>query len=142
MSQQWHYTGAGKQLGPVSGTELKRMASSGELAPNDLLWKEGMPNWVRAQKLTGLFTVTASPVPPPLPHSTPAATAAPDASPECRLPSEEQVKQTQTGSRGIGDRLFDLRPSKMGGIAFTVFGAALGGWAFTRLHSLEGQFHG
>ena len=77
MNEQWYYTSAGKQSGPVSGPELKRMASSGHLSPDDMVWKEGMPNWVPAAKLKGLFTATpaatATPLPqPPAPASCPA----------------------------------------------------------------------
>ena len=77
MGEQWHYTRGGQQFGPVPAAELKRMASSGDLSPTDMVWKEGMPNWVSAEKLKGLFpgspAVTATPPPqPPAPASWPA----------------------------------------------------------------------
>lgn len=67
VDEQWNYARAGKQSGPVSAAELKQMASDGDLSPTDLVWKEGMTNWVPADKLNGLFTYTldASASPPP-----------------------------------------------------------------------------
>lgn len=54
MAEEWHYSRDGQQLGPVSGDELRRMASAGELQPTDQIWKEGMPKWATANKLKGL----------------------------------------------------------------------------------------
>jgi hypothetical protein len=54
MAEEWHYSRDGQQLGPVSGDELRRMASAGELQPTDQIWKEGMPKWATASKLKGL----------------------------------------------------------------------------------------
>ena len=61
--EQWYYMRAGKQSGPVSAAELKRMASCGHLSPTDMVWKEGMPNWVSAEKLKGLFAAPVASVP-------------------------------------------------------------------------------
>jgi protein phosphatase len=41
MIDRWHYTHAGKTLGPVDVDELIRLATVGQLAPADLLWPEG-----------------------------------------------------------------------------------------------------
>jgi hypothetical protein len=64
MGEQWHYSRGGKTVGPVSALELKRLASSGQLAPTDLVWKEGMPDWVAADQLKGLFVAPALPAQP------------------------------------------------------------------------------
>jgi hypothetical protein len=63
MSDQWHYSRGGKQVGPVSTTELSQLAASGQLSPTDMVWKEGMGAWVPASTLKGLF----NPNPPLLP---------------------------------------------------------------------------
>jgi hypothetical protein len=65
MGDQWHYTLGGKQGGPVSATELKQMADSGELLPTDLVWKDGMAAWQPASALKGLFRSRPAPPPPP-----------------------------------------------------------------------------
>ena len=46
--------------GPVSAQELKNLARSKRLSRNDLVWKEGMKEWVKAHNLKGLFEVSGS----------------------------------------------------------------------------------
>ena len=58
---QWHYTSRGAQAGPVETAELKRMAQSGQIQPNDMVWKDGMPEWVQASRVKGLFDPAAAP---------------------------------------------------------------------------------
>ncbi len=48
MADVWHYTREGKQMEPVSGTELKQLAAQGLLKPTDFVWNESLPTWVRA----------------------------------------------------------------------------------------------
>ncbi len=51
----WMYSkGGGHQAGPVSAAELKRMAQSGELSPDDLVWRAGMEDWVPARRIKGI----------------------------------------------------------------------------------------
>jgi hypothetical protein len=42
----WYYSKNGIQLGPVSREELSAKATGGEVSPSDLIWKEGMPDWI------------------------------------------------------------------------------------------------
>src|SRR5947209_2161670 len=56
MADAWHFTSQGKQMGPVTEAELKRRASLGLLRPTDLVWKDGMPDWVRASAVRELFS--------------------------------------------------------------------------------------
>lgn len=56
MADLWHYTHEGKPLGPVPVAELRKLATSGLLKPTDLVWREGMADWVRASASgAGLF---------------------------------------------------------------------------------------
>lgn len=55
MAAQWYYTKGEERQGPVSSEELKSLAQSGALAPEDLVWKEGMDEWRPAASLKGLF---------------------------------------------------------------------------------------
>ena len=59
MGEQWYYSRGGTSVGPVSALDLKHLASSGQLGPTDLVWKEGMSDWVSAEQLKGLFVVPA-----------------------------------------------------------------------------------
>lgn len=68
MSDQWYYSkDRTDRKGPVSTDELKAMLANGELAPADLIWKEGLPDWAPLSSHTEL-TGEAPPVgPAPVP---------------------------------------------------------------------------
>ena len=55
MSTEWFFSRKGERTGPISSAELKALAGSERLNPSDLLWKEGMTEWVSARRLKGLF---------------------------------------------------------------------------------------
>src|ERR1051326_7357327 len=55
MSAEWYYTTNKQQMGPVSWDELRELANGGILKPHDLIWTEGMEEWVKAIKQNGLF---------------------------------------------------------------------------------------
>lgn len=42
----WFYTSNGNQSGPVSQQELAAKVQSGEVKSTDLIWKEGMTDWL------------------------------------------------------------------------------------------------
>ena len=70
---EWHYAKNGERTGPVSSSELKKLAAEGTLQTDDLVWKEGWPDWKPASKLKGLFPEpeVSSSAPPPTPPSAP-----------------------------------------------------------------------
>jgi hypothetical protein len=56
MASEWFYTVNGQQSPtPASDAQLKQMATAGQIQPTDMIWKEGMPNWVAANTIKGLF---------------------------------------------------------------------------------------
>ncbi len=55
MSVEWYYTTNKQQMGPVSWNELRELADTGILDPNDLVWADGMAEWVKASNQQGLF---------------------------------------------------------------------------------------
>jgi hypothetical protein len=55
MADIWFYAQNGQQTGPVSTEQLEQLAHSGRLRHTDLVWKEGLPQWVQAKSVTGLF---------------------------------------------------------------------------------------
>ena len=71
MAQQWYWTQNGQRNGPVDTAELKELARSGRLRPTDMIWREGLPNWVSATQAKGLFQDQTS-VAGGIPASTPA----------------------------------------------------------------------
>jgi hypothetical protein len=68
MSDQWFVAAAGgAQRGPFSFESLRELAARGRLPATTLIWRQGMPQWLPAGSVPGLF-----PGAPPAPH--PAAT--------------------------------------------------------------------
>ena len=57
----WYFARGNKQMGPVSAAELKRLATAGELRPEDLVWREGLTEWALARSVRGLFEDEAKP---------------------------------------------------------------------------------
>ena len=62
---QWFYARDGERHGPVPHDQLHRLAAEGTLRPNDLVWRDGMPQWQPAQLATDFFATAHQP--PPLP---------------------------------------------------------------------------
>jgi hypothetical protein len=44
----WYYSKGGQQSGPVSVDQLRQMVASGQVGPQDLVWRDGMANWLPA----------------------------------------------------------------------------------------------
>jgi prepilin-type processing-associated H-X9-DG protein len=66
----WFYSKSGKQLGPVSETVLFQLAASGQVLPDDLVWKEGMAQWMKASQVPGMIPPSATGTPQAMPsHS-------------------------------------------------------------------------
>src|SRR4051794_33906008 len=51
----WYYARGGTHQGPVTPAQLKQMAQSGDLKPDDLVFQEGGTQWVAASTVKGLF---------------------------------------------------------------------------------------
>jgi GYF domain 2 len=58
--QQWHYTSAGVQRGPVDFANLQLLCASGQIAAADLVWSDGMPAWMPASHVPGLIRAAAT----------------------------------------------------------------------------------
>lgn len=63
--RKYYFLQAGKQHGPVSGSELNNLAASGQLALDAQVWIEGAAKRVLAKDIQGLFVGEAGPVEPP-----------------------------------------------------------------------------
>lgn len=69
---QLHVAIGGKQYGPYNYDVCKQLVDRGQLTPQTLVWKQGMPSWAAAStvpELNGLFMPPAQAAPelPPLP---------------------------------------------------------------------------
>lgn len=59
---QWFYAVGQQQCGPVTREQLQQMANAGQLAPGQLVWSAGMPAWMPAGTVPGLFALAAAPL--------------------------------------------------------------------------------
>ena len=66
-ASEWHYTKNDQQHGPISSAELKQLVADGSLSPDDVIWKEGWPEWKPAKAVKGLFAASSSSDSPPIP---------------------------------------------------------------------------
>jgi hypothetical protein len=87
--QRWYVSRNGQKDGPYSDSELKAMAANGTLTAAGLIWREGMPSWVEAGRIRGLFPQAPSPgkttaSPPPLPPVSQSAGRAASPAPSAR----------------------------------------------------------
>jgi hypothetical protein len=56
MAADWYLARGGQErVGPLTSQQLRQMAANGQVSGNDLVWKEGMPNWVPASQVKGLL---------------------------------------------------------------------------------------
>ena len=62
----WYYMHRGQRIGPVTQDDLRGRIAAGQLARGDVVWKNGMANWVPAEHVPDL-TPARRPAPPPIP---------------------------------------------------------------------------
>ena len=63
----WHYTVGEEQYGPVTLLELRKLVANGELMETDLVWKEGMPDWIAVIDLDELHVSSSASTSPKAP---------------------------------------------------------------------------
>jgi hypothetical protein len=82
MAADWYYRKNGKQLGPLESAELRRLADSGVVSPEDMVWRQGAKQWAKASSVKGLFPApSAKAVDSPTPNSAVSSPPGPAASP-------------------------------------------------------------
>jgi hypothetical protein len=52
--EEWYYTHAGAELGPVATEEFKRLIGLGQVLAEDHVWTEGMDHWKRVRDVPEL----------------------------------------------------------------------------------------
>lgn len=109
-SPEWYYAKANKQHGPVSAAELKKLVDQGELKPGDLVWREGLEDWIPARNdpvLKKLFGQEA-PAPPPKVAKTPPRAVPPGGPPVFRKAEAAFDRSGQRSVRHVFDLLIDF----------------------------------
>lgn len=67
MATDWFVSQGGERLGPLSEEQLRGLVIAKRLMPTDLIWRQGMPEWLPAGRIKGLFPQDSTP--PPLPEA-------------------------------------------------------------------------
>jgi len=90
---EWYYADGNEQKGPVSSAELKALADGGNLESSDLVWCEGMEDWLPLAEVSDRLqpAVTAESVAEP---------SAPQGVPEPVRPTEPKPKASQAAAPG------------------------------------------
>ena len=64
----WFFARAGQRQGPVDIGALRQLLASGQVTAGDLVWREGMAEWMAAGRLAELWPGGVVPAgPPPMP---------------------------------------------------------------------------
>lgn len=65
---EWYYEKEGVSIGPITKTELNELINRKGLTKENLVWKNGMQDWIQADKVVSLIiNISGYSVPPPLP---------------------------------------------------------------------------
>jgi len=67
----WYYAVERQQHGPVPEEQLRDLLTQGAVAPDCLVWSDGMAEWQKASQIEALFAARPPPVPPPPPPAAP-----------------------------------------------------------------------
>ena len=87
----WYFADGDVQRGPITEAQLRALIGTGNLTPEDQVWKEGMEDWTPAGEVAGLFNQAASATPP----ATPAHRRRPMPRPNCpRRPNRQRLQPT------------------------------------------------
>jgi uncharacterized membrane protein len=92
----WYYAVDNTQKGPINEAELKEFLATNKVAPDALVWKDGMENWTPANQVPAL-SFRQPPIPakvqppaagaPAASTTVPATAATPDSSPDSTKPT-------------------------------------------------------
>lgn len=66
---QWYFSRNGTQLGPVPESELRAKLAAGEISQIDMVWREGMTDWLPVAKIPELSTPGQTALKEPAPAS-------------------------------------------------------------------------
>ena len=86
MAVEWFYELDGFRRGPVASGELKKLAESGAITPDTLIWRDGLEEQVKAGAVRGLFPTTSTPTAQSQPAALAPSTATPMAPPALPQP--------------------------------------------------------
>jgi uncharacterized membrane protein YdbT with pleckstrin-like domain len=107
----WYYASENNErLGPVSIRELSALAGQGKLGPSTLVWSQGLPEWIPAERIADLLSAARTTVPP-----VPAAAAEPPSSGPPPVPQEKSIPAPVVATAAIpssSEPPLELKPRK------------------------------
>ena len=56
----WYFADGDEERGPVTEAQIRALIGTGNLKPEDLVWREGMDDWLPAREMPGLFKATVA----------------------------------------------------------------------------------
>jgi len=63
VHMEWYYSNSGVQSGPVAIDDLRAKVATGEVLGADLVWRDGMPDWMPASAVPELSVMGVAGVP-------------------------------------------------------------------------------
>lgn len=130
---QWFFTRGGQQAGPVSAEQLRQMVAAGQVAPHELVWREGMANW---QPLGSVPELGAAPPMPP-PGAFPGQPYAPPNAPFPQPMPYGQAPQENYRGMAIGGFVCALLGLLCLGPLFGVIAVVLGGLSLSGMNRVR-----
>jgi hypothetical protein len=106
----WYYARGESEQGPISTAQIKALAATGALKRDDLVWKEGMANWLPASEVKELYPAAEPKKNSPEKAAASPETATPAAAPRTRqrfLVEEADLKH-HVGNLGRGLVVFGV----------------------------------
>lgn len=67
MTAEWYYVGNYGQIGPLTKDQIDELVRESVILADTFVWRQGMPDWVRANALPDLAGMFRSQNPPPVP---------------------------------------------------------------------------
>lgn len=117
----WFYLVNDVQTGPVSTSKLRELAANGHLKPSDLIWREGIANWIQARQVQNIFPPSQ---PKPAARSAPphrvesSSLKAPPTSPPPRIKSSAAATPVALQPRSLPEWHYVQNGVQHGPIAF------------------------
>ncbi len=111
----WYYTRDRKnRVGPVSDTQIRELLGSRQLGPTDLVWREGLANWMAVNQVAELAASLPGMAPPP-PPVRPAPPPAPPAAPppaKPAAPAPSVARPVPTPAPGSSPKVIPVAPAQ------------------------------
>lgn len=106
MATRWYYGREAAKLGPYSAGEMKDLASTGQISPEDTVWREGVEKGVPAKRVKNLFAqgpvLAPAKAAPALADEGPPTTVPPTPLPDRQAPPPQQPEAARKGRASAG----------------------------------------